>query len=600
MARNYSSISEAKTLTANVTNVATQITLNNVTGLPSAPYVLVLSPDTANEEAVLVTVDQAGVTSPTLKVTRGIETGATAKTHTIGNTVKHMIVGSDLQSSQDHIDDTTTAHGATGAVVGTTNTQTLTNKTINSATNTLTVAQSAVTNLVSDLALKASTSDLALKAPLASPTFTGTPTLPTGTIATTQATTDNTTAIATTAFVQSRVTIPLYNAQTGTTYTFVLADVGKTVTASNASPQTYTIPPQASVTWLADTTLHVLNLGAGVVTFAAGAGVTVTNAVQTLTQYQSARLVRTASDAWTVTPDSGGAGGTAIAYQASAPSSPATGDIWIESDVDIPDIDSTLYYRWTKTMSGGETSLSGTDNNSLSLVYTVGYESVFINGVLQVRGSDYVATDGTTVTGLTALTASDVVTVESIVAYSIGDTYTQAQTDSLLDAKSPVSTTGLVLLNTTSFSAVTSTSIDNCFNSTYTNYRVLIDYKGDAGAVGFAIRLRIASDETSAVYDKQAIYITGTTVAGLRQQAQTSWVLTEGTRLYNTGTLDFFSPNVNAPTRLLANYQNADANWDFSLINVSSNEHRNSYQATGFTLLTTSASTGTIKVYGYK
>ena len=315
MARNYSSISEAKSITANVTNVATQITLNNVTGLPSPPYVLVLSPDTASEEAILVNADQTGVISPTLNVTRAIETGATAKTHTNGNTVKHMIVGSDLQSTQDHIDNTTTAHGATGAVVGTTNTQTLTNKTINSASNTLTVAQSAVTNLVSDLALKASissvNSDLALKAPLASPTFTGTPTLPSGTIATTQVVTNDTTAIATTAFVRSAFGTPIYNAQTGTTYTFALTDVGDIVTASNANPQTYTIPPQASVTWLANTTLYVLNLGAGVVTFDGGAGVTVTNAVQTLTQYQSARLVRTASDAWTVTPDSGGAGGGA-------------------------------------------------------------------------------------------------------------------------------------------------------------------------------------------------------------------------------------------------------------------------------------------------
>jgi hypothetical protein len=116
-----------------------------------------------------------------------------------------------------------------------------------------------------------------------------------------------------------------------------------------------------------------------------------------------------------------------IAYQTSEPVSPATGDIWIDSDDEVPSVDSTLYYRWTKTMSGGETSLSGTDDNSLALEYTVGYESVFINGVLQVRGSDYVATDGTTVTGLTALTASDVVMVESIVAYSVGDTYTQAQ-----------------------------------------------------------------------------------------------------------------------------------------------------------------------------
>tara|TARA_R110000823_G_scaffold191996_2_gene323679 strand:- start:1337 stop:2035 length:699 start_codon:yes stop_codon:yes gene_type:complete len=44
---------------------------------------------------------------------------------------------------------------------------------------------------------------IATKADLASPTFTGTPTLPTGTIATTQSFANSTTAIATTAFVQA-------------------------------------------------------------------------------------------------------------------------------------------------------------------------------------------------------------------------------------------------------------------------------------------------------------------------------------------------------------------------------------------------------------
>jgi hypothetical protein len=117
---------------------------------------------------------------------------------------------------------------------------------------------------------------------------------------------DGATAIQTVADgFDSAVAIPTYNAQTGTTYTFVLADTSKTVTASNAAASTYTIPPQASVVWVADTTLNVTNLGAGVVTFAGGSGVTVTNTAQTLTQYQSAQLIRTGSNAWTVVPTSG-------------------------------------------------------------------------------------------------------------------------------------------------------------------------------------------------------------------------------------------------------------------------------------------------------
>ena len=57
---------------------------------------------------------------------------------------------------------------------------------------------------------------IATKADLASPTFTGTPTLPTGTIATTQSYGNSTTAIATTAFVQAALQL-LY--PIGTIYT---------------------------------------------------------------------------------------------------------------------------------------------------------------------------------------------------------------------------------------------------------------------------------------------------------------------------------------------------------------------------------------------
>jgi hypothetical protein len=86
---------------------------------------------------------------------------------------------------------------------------------------------------------------------------------------------------------------------------------------------------------------------------------------------------------------------------------------------------------WVKTASGGETSVSGNDDNSQPLSYTVGQELVFINGALQKRGSDYTATTGNSITGLTALAANDVVTVWTVNAFSV----TGAIANSLVDAK---------------------------------------------------------------------------------------------------------------------------------------------------------------------
>lgn len=112
------------------------------------------------------------------------------------------------------------------------------------------------------------------------------------------------------------------NAQTGSgasAYTFVLADANKLVTQSNASSATFTIPPQSSVAWAANTVLRLTNLGAGVVTIAAGAGVTVTNTAATVAQYGSVNLIRTASDAWTVVPFSGGSAKATVSGTTGSP-----------------------------------------------------------------------------------------------------------------------------------------------------------------------------------------------------------------------------------------------------------------------------------------
>lgn len=94
--------------------------------------------------------------------------------------------------------------------------------------------------------------------------------------------------------------------------------------------------------------------------------------------------------------------------------------------------------RWRKTAVGGETSLSGTDNNGTTLTYTVNLEFVYLNGALLQRGVDYTATNGTSITGLVALTTGDVVEVLSYSSFSLVNipsntiTFTQTGTGAVI------------------------------------------------------------------------------------------------------------------------------------------------------------------------
>ena len=72
--------------------------------------------------------------------------------------------------------------------------------------------------------------------------------------------------------------------------------------------------------------------------------------------------------------------------------------------------------RWKYTSTGGETSLSGLDDNGNTLSYQLNTEQLHLNGILLVRGVDYVATTGSSITGLTALIAGDVIDIVSTVS----------------------------------------------------------------------------------------------------------------------------------------------------------------------------------------
>jgi len=93
------------------------------------------------------------------------------------------------------------------------------------------------------------------------------------------------------------------NAQTGTTYTFVLADAGKMVTSSNGSAQTLTVPPNSSVAYATGTQIIVQAIGSGTATLAEGSGVTINSKDSNKDidgQYAAATLIKTATDAWSL------------------------------------------------------------------------------------------------------------------------------------------------------------------------------------------------------------------------------------------------------------------------------------------------------------
>jgi C4-dicarboxylate-specific signal transduction histidine kinase len=93
------------------------------------------------------------------------------------------------------------------------------------------------------------------------------------------------------------------NAQTGTTYTTVLADDGKLITCSNAASIALTIPPNSSVAYGIGTQINIAQLGAGTVTITAGAGVTLNSAgakLKTDAQYAVATCVKTDTNTWFV------------------------------------------------------------------------------------------------------------------------------------------------------------------------------------------------------------------------------------------------------------------------------------------------------------
>lgn len=269
--------------------------------------------------------------------------------------------------------------------------------------------------------------------------------------------------------------------------------------------------------------------------------------------------------------------------------------------------------RWTKTYSASATVISGVDDNSLSLLYTAGYEEVYLNGILLTPITDYARTSASVITLGSAVVTSDIIEIVNTQPFNVADTYTTTQADNRYLTQSSASTTyapvaagGLVLLNITSFTAQSTVSIDNVFSATYNNYRIQVNITSNTtGDVDLLLRMRVsgADNSTAGNYRYGGLYVgsSATTVVGSNSGASATSFIIGSVATPGYTTIDLYNPFESAKTgyNALSNYIDTTP-ISYTFFRGGALTVTTSY--TGFTLIPGGAGniTGSVSVYGYK
>jgi hypothetical protein len=164
-----------------------------------------------------------------------------------------------------------------------------------------------------------------------------------------------------------------------------------------------------------------------------------------------------------------------------------------------------------------------------------------------------------------------------------------------IDAK-----TGLVLIGTTSFSAVSSQNVTSVFSANYTNYRIMLSAIGSTTVQNVTLRLLLATTPNSAAnYRRQILDAGASTPSATRTPGDTNWRLG---RVFSTNKqmawADMFFPFETAKTQFWnfnASQTDGDILWTSEACSL---DVTTSYD--GFQLNVASGTiTGSVSVYGY-
>jgi len=131
-------------------------------------------------------------------------------------------------------------------------------------------------------------------------------------------------------------------------------------------------------------------------------------------------------------------------YQTTAPLNPEVGQIWIDSDDEVDVFDKNIIRRQTFT------AVAEQDTFTTDVQFIPGYEQVFMNGILLIRGTDYTTPTEHTVVLAADATAGDIIDVLTVTNLNSVDVYTQAETDAFINNRYTKAETDALLAANTS------------------------------------------------------------------------------------------------------------------------------------------------------
>jgi len=166
---------------------------------------------------------------------------------------------------------------------------------------------------------------------------------------------------------------------------------------------------------------------------------------------------------------------------------------------------------------------------------------------------------------------------------------------------------GLVLLNTTSFSAVSSQAINNVFSATYDNYQIVLKTVGSTSLISLNLRMRVAGVSASGSdYRFGNHFVTGGGAEGVDGSSNSATSATLGSSMFTASyfsnqRIEIFQPFLTERTTgVLQSVHPRDSNGFLNASNYGGFFHNLATSYDGFELLTsTGTMTGNVSVYGY-